>query len=81
MNAPLTTPEDRDAAAGEYVLGTLSAEEHAAFVQQLAVDDDLQARVYAWQDRLLGLARHAAPVDPPATLWPRIEQQLGAKGE
>ena len=78
MNAPTLRPEDRDAAAGEYVLGTLSAEEHAAFVQQLAVDTDLQALVYAWQDHLLGLARHAAPVEPPATLWPRIEQRLGA---
>ena len=72
----LQDPQDRSAAAGEYVLGTLGAAERAEFERALATDDALQAEVYAWQDRLLGLARRAAPVDVPPALWPRIEGGL-----
>jgi anti-sigma-K factor RskA len=68
--------EDRSAAAGEYVLGTLDAADHAAFVQALAGDAGLRAEVAQWQDRLLSLSRHAAAVEPSASLWPRIEARL-----
>ena len=69
--------DERDAAAGEYVLGTLNAEDHAEFVATLARDPSLQARVYAWQDRLLALSAAAAPVAPRPQLWPRIDAALG----
>lgn len=74
----LRHPDERDAAAGEYVLGTLSAEDHAQFVAALAGDPALRAAVYAWQDRLLALSAAAAPVAPRPQLWPRIDAALGA---
>lgn len=70
-----TDPNDR--AAGEYVLGTLDADEHAAFEAALERDPRLRARVGAWQDRLLPLTRQAPPVQPPPSLWRRIEASLG----
>lgn len=72
------TPEDRDAAAGEYVLGTLDGAERADFERALATDAGLQAAVQAWQDRLLPLTVRAPAVDPSPALWARIEASLDA---
>jgi anti-sigma-K factor RskA len=69
---------ERAAAAGEYVLGTLAADDQAAFETALAQDPGLRALVYAWQDRLLSLSAEAAPVEPGPQLWPRIDSALGA---
>lgn len=74
----LQDPEERAAATGEYVLGTLSQDDHAAFSQALARSTVLQAEVHAWQDRLLGLTRRAAPLSPRAQLWQRIDASLSA---
>lgn len=73
----LRKPDERGAAAGEYVLGTLNAEDHAQFVAALAGDPALLAEVYAWQDRLLALSAAAAPVAPRPHLWSRIDGALG----
>lgn len=73
----LNDPAERDGVAGEYVLGTLGADDHAAVDAALAVDGALRAAVYAWQDRLLGLTAQAAPALPAAQLWPRVERSLG----
>ena len=72
----LDDPEDRDVAAAEYVLGTLAGDDRAHFERTLSTDRTLQADVYAWQDRLLGLARRAAPADPGDDVWTRIEGRL-----
>jgi anti-sigma-K factor RskA len=69
---------ERDALAGEYVLGLLSAEDHDAFASAIARDLALQAAVYAWQDRLLALSTRAEPVAPRPSLWPRIDIALNA---
>ena len=74
----LQDPEDRAAAIGEYVLGTLSQDDQVTFKQALAQSAELQAEVYAWQDRLLGLTKRAAPLSPRAQLWQRIDATLGA---
>jgi anti-sigma-K factor RskA len=68
--------EDREIAAAEYVLGTLSADELASFLIALDADPELQRQVYAWQDRLLDLARRTSPEMPTADLWSRIEAKL-----
>jgi anti-sigma-K factor RskA len=75
---PSEDPQERSATAGEYVLGTLDAAARAEFERALADDPALQAEVYAWQDRLLGLARRNAPAEPDAGLWPAIEARLDA---
>ena len=77
----LDDPEDRDVAAGEYVMGTLTRDERAAFDQRLATDTGLQSAVYAWQDRLLDLTRRAAPLEPTPEVWTRIESRLGTTDE
>ena len=76
----MSTPfdDDRDGAAGEYVLGTLDADTQRAFEDALPGDRGLQAAVHAWQDRLLSLSARAAPQEPGAGLWPRIEADLPA---
>lgn len=70
---------ERDAAAAEYVLGTLGAEDHAAVAAALARDAQLRAQVYAWQDRLLGLTVRCPSAQPPPALWARIEAALPAQ--
>ena len=74
----LQDAESRVAATGEYVLGTLSEEEQAAFHEALARDPALRAEVYRWQDQLLSLSAQAAPVAPRAQLWQRIDTTLSA---
>ena len=74
----LDDPEDRDVAAAEFVTGTLAGDDRARFEATLATDADLQRAVYAWQDRLVDLARLAPPVEPAPTLWRRIDERLVA---
>jgi len=68
--------DDRSATAGEYVLGTLDAAERAAVEAAMRDDPALRTEVYAWQDRLLGLAKRSAAVEPAAQGWDAIEAQL-----
>lgn len=77
MNDPQGTDE-RDDLAGEYVLGTLSPDDQAAFVAALPHDPAMQAAVYAWQDRLLALSVHAEPAVPRPSLWQRIDLAVAA---
>jgi anti-sigma-K factor RskA len=77
----LNDADSRDAAAGEFVLGTLDDADRATFAAALAQDRALQAAVYAWQDRLLALSARAAPAAPPAQGWARIEQTLDAAAQ
>lgn len=72
----LRDPAERDAAAGEYVLGTLSPDDHAAVAAALAGDASLRAAVYAWQDRLLALTAQAPAAQPSGALWPRVAAAL-----
>ncbi len=71
-------PAERDAIAGEYVLGTLEPAERAAVDVALAADERLRAAVYYWQDRLLPLALGVAPVQPAADGWAAVEARLTA---
>lgn len=75
----LRDPADRAAAAGEYVLGTLAADDHAAVVAALPQDAALRADVYAWQDRLLALSARAPAVDPEPAAWKRLDLALGSR--
>ncbi|MCD5992272.1 anti-sigma factor [Pseudomonas sp. CDFA 602] len=62
--------------AGEYVLGTLSAEQRLDVQRRLDHEPDLQAAVQAWEARLLPLTELAEPVAPSPGLWARIERNL-----
>lgn len=75
----LQDPAERNALAGEYVLGTLSAEDHAAVAAALPQHAALRADVYAWQDRLLALSAQAAPAEPAPGVWTRLSLALDAR--
>ncbi|HEY7576893.1 MAG TPA: anti-sigma factor [Acetobacteraceae bacterium] len=64
---------DHDLLAAEYVLGSLEGDERREAERLLTVDPAFARSVAAWQQRLAPLACHAAPVQPPAELWRRIE--------
>ena len=70
-----TGPDDLDALAGEYVLGTLAPGERRAAVERLSRDAAFRGAVAAWELRLQPLADAALPKAPPAHLFERI---LGA---
>ena len=68
--------EEREALAGEYVLGTLDARAAAEVERAMATDPALRAAVAAWEARLAPLAALAPPEAPPPDLWDRIEAAL-----
>ncbi len=63
--------------AGEYVLGTLDAEQRANVQQRLPFEPALRAAVDAWEQRLHPLTALAKPQQPSRLLWTRIERSLG----
>lgn len=75
MNTPLNEDE-RQALAGEYVLGTLPLAERAQVEQRLTNDAALRAAVDAWEQRLLPLTALVPPAEPSPQLWPRIASTL-----
>jgi len=76
---PGDSPEALDELAGEYVLGTLAAEQRAEVQRRLENEPLLQAAVDQWEQRLLPLTALAEPVPPSALLWKRIERSLGGQ--
>jgi len=80
MSDTQSPPPDEalDALAGEYVLGTLSAQTRQAVVLRMATEPALRRAVDAWEARLLPLTALAPPVAPSAGLWARIHHSLNA---
>ncbi|MGH6815201.1 MAG: anti-sigma factor [Hyphomicrobiaceae bacterium] len=72
----MTDPEDIDALAAEYVLGTLDAAERARTALRRSSDRVLDDAIAAWERRLAPLAETYAPVEPPAGLLAHIEARL-----
>ena len=72
------SPDELDALAGEYVLGTLDALQRRELEQRLPREPGLQAAVDRWEARLLPLNELAPTQTPSARLWPRIERSLNA---
>lgn len=70
--------DDLDGTAAEYVVGTLDAAERAAFALRLAGDEGARLCVLAWEKRLAPLARALEPMQPPDSLWSRIEVAIDA---
>jgi anti-sigma-K factor RskA len=64
------------ALAGEYVLGLLEGREREAAEQRLEQDSAFAAAVERWRRHFAALDATAAPITPPADLWPRIETGL-----
>ncbi|TDH59832.1 RNA polymerase subunit sigma-70 [Dankookia rubra] len=71
-----TDPQEREALAGEYVLGTLDARLAAEVAAALPSNIALREVVAAWEARLAPLTALAAPEAPPPDLWRKIEAAL-----
>ncbi|WP_338770212.1 anti-sigma factor [Massilia sp. METH4] len=71
--SPIRDPHEL---AGEYVLGTLSAEQRREVERALPDDPALRAAVAYWEQRLLPLTSLAEPAEPSAALWARIERSV-----
>lgn len=70
------TDEEIQDLAGEYVLGTLTAQQRLEVERRLPKDPALRAAVDAWEERLLPLTDLAEPIAPSPGLWRRIERSL-----
>ena len=70
------SPDDVQALAGEYVLGTLSASARRVVEARLPEDAALRAAVAGWEARLLPLTDLVAPVEPSESLWERITHSV-----
>jgi anti-sigma-K factor RskA len=77
MTAGQQNDPDLDELAGEYVLGTLSAEGRADVQARLPFEPDLRTAVDAWEQRLHPLTALSKPQTPSAMLWTRIERSIG----
>ncbi len=76
MTPARLTPEEREALAAEYVLGTVEAREAAVVTAALATDAALAEAVAVWEARLAPLTALAPPEAPPPGLWDRIAAAL-----
>lgn len=73
-----TTPDhDVQILAGEYVLGTLSADLRVQVQERMKSDPALRRAIDSWEARLLTLTDLAEPQTPSSRLWGRIERSLG----
>jgi anti-sigma-K factor RskA len=74
---PRLMSDDLDALAGEYVLGTLDADERAQAQARLAADADFAALVRSWEIRLGELSAMVEPIEPLPHTWSRIKARIG----
>lgn len=62
--------------AGEYVLGVLSANDRQKVEARIVLDRNFAAIVQRWQENLVSLDEEYEREQPPAWIYPRIEQRL-----
>ncbi len=74
----MTTPDDIDALAGEYVLGTLDAAERAAVAARRQREPVLDAAIQAWERQLAPLDTLTQPIAPQSDLLARIEAAIAS---
>jgi anti-sigma-K factor RskA len=75
------SPPERDALAGEYVLGLLDGAESAAAERRLDTDRDFAASVERWRRHFFALDATATPLVPSPSLWSQIEASLTTAAE
>ncbi len=68
--------DDDEVLAGEYVLGTLEADERTVFTTVLTQDQEKRDLVARWEARLAPLATRMPEVLPPSRVWNRIVDSL-----
>src|SRR5215467_16047305 len=70
-------PEVSEDLAGEFVLGTLEADELAAVERRMRAEPDFRRAVDAWSRRLAPLLEQVSPKTPPASAWSAIQRRVG----
>lgn len=80
IDAPLTPPE-RDALAGEFVLGLIEGAELEAATRRVETDREFATSVEAWRRHFAALDATATPLAPSPQLWSRIEAGLAAQAQ
>lgn len=75
----MSTDDDIDALAGEYVLGTLDQAERASVAVRRHREPALDRAIREWEMRLAPLDATTPEVAPPAGLLQRIEQAIEGK--
>ncbi len=75
-----TDRDEIDALAGEYVLGTLDADERRAAEARLAADHAFGAAVAGWETRLQPLADALPAIEPPDGIFDRILSRIDGVG-
>lgn len=73
----MTSRDDIEELAGEYVLGTLDAAERASVEARRAREAQLDRAIRDWEKRLAPLDASSRPVDPSPGLFERIESRIG----
>ena len=76
----MTTEDDIDGLAAEYVLGSLGPAERAEVEARRRTDASLAAAIEAWQRRLAPLAELSPELEPPPHLFDRIVSRISALG-
>lgn len=69
-------PSLADRLAAEYATGTLRGAARRRFEALLPAHATLRSALDAWQARLAPLTRTITPIEPPASVWTRIESRL-----
>lgn len=72
----MISPDDKNALALEYVLGTLRGEEREAFAQQLRSDDDLIKAVRYWEESLIPAVDSVPVLTPKADTFEKIQARI-----
>ena len=75
MSIHRPSPELLDRLAAEYALGTMRGGARRRVARALATEPAWAQAVMAWQQRLLPLDEHVAPLPAGDALWSRIERQ------
>ena len=72
----MTNREEIDQLAGEYVLGTLNAEERLAVETRRLQDAALEAAIHDWTQRMAPLQEEVSSAEPDPHLFDRIQARL-----
>ncbi len=70
--------QERDALAGEYVLGLVEGADRERLEQRIAREPALAASVESWRGHLAAIDATARPIPPSPGLWTRIEAEIAA---
>lgn len=79
MTLNLRDPQERAALAGEYVLGTLAAEERRELERAAASDAALRDDIHRWERRLAPLGLRLAPLAPRPIVWLNLLHAMGPR--